>query len=111
MKALIEKIRRARERDVEAGGHKFTVRRPTDEEAILMRGAPPLDFVKRFVVGWELTEMDILPGGGSAQKVPFDRELWAEWVADQPDLWEPLGIAALEMYNEHAKAREDDEKN
>ena len=83
--SLLDKIRKAREIEAEAAGRKFTIRRPTDEEAasISANGDGLLSVVKRFVIGWELSELDLIPGGGP-EKVPFDSALFAEWVADQP---------------------------
>lgn len=109
-KVLLEKLQRAREFGVSAGGHNFTVRRPTDADALDMQGRAAIEFVKRFVVGWDLTELDVIPGGGP-EKVPFDAELWAAWVEDQVELWEPLAMAILDAYRTHVSAREDDAKN
>ena len=110
--SLIEKIRKAREIGVEAGGHKFTIRRPTDEEALRLsrEGDDMLAVVKRFVIGWDLMELDLIPGG-SGVAVQFDAELFAEWVADQPSVWEPLGQAVLEAYKAHTDKRTDAVKN
>jgi hypothetical protein len=109
-KLLIEKLLRARESDVEAGGHHFTIRRPTDADALGMQGKGPIDFVTRFVVGWDLVELDVIPGGG-AEKVPFDADLWAAWIVDHPELWEALGVAIVDAYRNHATSREVAEKN
>jgi len=109
-KALIEKLLRARESGVDAGGHRFTIRRPTDADALGMQGKGPLDFVTKFVIGWDLVELDILPGGGP-EKVAFDSELWAAWIVDHPELWEPLGYAIVDAYRLHAEARGEAEKN
>ena len=110
--SLIDKIRKARETIVEADGRKFTIRRPTDEEAasISANGDGLLSIVKRFTIGWELVELDIIPGGGP-EKVPFDSMLFAEWVADRPELWTPLGTAILDAYKAHADKRDASVKN
>lgn len=108
--SLIDKIRKSRETQVEAAGRKFTIRRPTDEEALAFGKSGLLEIVKKFVIGWELNEIDIIPGG-DASAVPFDAELFAEWVADQPEVWEPLGTAILEAYKAHADKREASIKN
>lgn len=110
MHALIDKLRRARERRVEVGGHSYTVRRPTDAEALRLGGSNYLDLVTRFTVGWDLREMDLVPGGGDTP-VDWDADLWAEWVADQPDLWPPLAQAILEAYQDHERARAAAAKN
>lgn len=109
--SLVEKIRRAREQVVEVGGHRFTVRRPTDLEMIEARGEFRPRWGLQFVVDWQdVTEADIIPGG-SPVAVPFDVALCAEWLADRPDLMTPLVEAALRAYTAHADALEAARKN
>lgn len=108
--SLLDKIRKAREVGVEAGGRKFTIRRPTDEEAMAFGKSNLLEIVKKFVIGWELKELDLIPGGDGAA-VKFDPELFAEWVADQPEVWEPLGTAILNAYKAHTDKRDASVKN
>jgi hypothetical protein len=109
---LAERIRKAREQGVEIGGHQFMVRRPTDEEAaaISAHGDGLLVVVKRFTIGWNLNEIDIVPGGNPLP-APFDPETFGEWVADRPDVWEPLGAAIVNAYKAHAERREAAIKN
>jgi hypothetical protein len=108
--ALIAKLRKAREFSITAGGHQFTARRPTDAEAIDLREVTPLEIVRRFVVGWDLKELDVIPGGGP-EATPFDAALWAEWIADQPQLWTDLAIPILDAFKRHVDQREVAEKN
>lgn len=110
--SLIDKIRKAREVGVEAGGHKFTIRRPTDEEALTFSSdkVTLLTVVKGFTIGWDVSELDLVPGGTS-EKVPFDSALFAEWVADQPSVWEPLGEAVINAYKVHTDKRDAALKN
>lgn len=108
--SLIDKIRKAREVEIEAGGHRFTVRRPTDEEAFSFSQYNLIEVVKKHVIGWDLKEIDIIPGGDGAP-VTFDREVFCEWVSDNPDVWEPLGTAILEAYKAHAEKRNNTVKN
>jgi hypothetical protein len=107
---LVEKIRQARERIVEAGGWKFTIRRPRDDEAIDMQGAAPLVWVQKFVVGWDVPEHEVMPGGGG-DVAKFDAESWLEWVGDRPELWLDIGLGIMNAYADHVKAREEREKN
>jgi hypothetical protein len=109
-KHLIEKLRKAREFVIEANGHKFTARRPTDCDAIELKGIAPVEFVRRFVIGWDFVELDVIPGGGP-DSVVFDSDLWAEWVADHPELWEPLAIPIMDAYRRHTEQREASAKN
>lgn len=110
--SLIAQIRKARLRQVTAGGLEFTVRRPTDLEVAKMRGeaVSPFDIVLRYVVGWSLKESDLVPEAADAQ-VPFDAELFAEWVVDQPALWEPLASAVMDAYAKHRETMEASAKN
>lgn len=109
---LIDKIRKARETGVEANGRQFVIRRPTDEEALRI-GRDDMDMievVKRFTIGWDLSEIDLIPGG-SPEKLPFDSLLFGEWVSDNPAVWEPLAKAIMDSYKTHADKRETAVKN
>jgi hypothetical protein len=110
--SLVDKIRKAREVGIEVNGMQFTIRRPTDEEALRISRADSslLDVVKQFTIGWQLTELDVIPGGTGA-KIAFDAELFCEWVADQPLVWEPIGKAIMTAYEAHAKKRDETVKN
>ena len=57
--SLIDKIRKAREREVGLGAHTFTVRRPTDIEAMQLRGASGIADLARPDYG---DAVEILPG-------------------------------------------------
>jgi hypothetical protein len=109
-RALIEKLRRGREFQLPINGHTYTLRRPTDAEIAAMPDTASLEFVRRFVVGWDLRELDIIPGGGP-EPAEFDAELWREWVGDQRELWEPIASALLNAITDHAKSRKESEKN
>ena len=102
-KALIEKIRKAREQNVTAGGHTFTVRRPTDGELAYLPDNQTYTLLCRFVVGWDFHELDIIPGGGP-EPVPFDAAVWAEWIGDRSDLWLELGAPLLTSYKAHEES-------
>ena len=109
---LIDKIRKSRQRIVEIGALKFTVRRPTDMEISDMQRSKvqQSEILRRYVVGWAgITELDIIPGG-TGVAVDFDTDLFMEWVADRPKLWAPLTEAITSLYVEHAKLLEDAEK-
>jgi len=110
MSALADKIRRARETQVEAGGYVFTIRRPTDAEAMSLGKASVMDLVTRFVVGWNLKEIDLIPGG-SPVDAPFDGDAFGEWVADQPETLSVLAAAIVDAYKAHSAKRSEAEKN
>jgi len=106
--ALIDKVRKARETQVEAGGFGFTVRRPTDMEIVDIRGESLKqgDILQRYVLGWSgVTELDIIPGGDGVA-VAFETALFMEWIADRPDLWAPLTNAILALYGQHQQRLE-----
>lgn len=106
--SLVEKMRKAREQVIELEGHRFTIRRPTDAEVAC--GPGPMDLVYQYVVGWDLKEIDLFPGG-SPVEAAFDAEVWREWVADQPTLWAPIFEAVQKAYSDHAAKLEDTAKN
>lgn len=99
---------KARERSVEACGHVFIVRRPKAAEMVL--GMTKLELVRRFVVGWDLKNIDLVPGG-TPDPEPFDAALWADYLEDNDSLWPPLTEAILGLWNEHLAAKEAAEKN
>lgn len=103
---LIERIRRAREIKVPAGGFNFTVRRPTDLEMLDFNSGGKVkqgDILERFVTDWDLKEVDIVPGG-TGISVPFDSALFMEWVSDHPDTWSPITEAVMEGYKRHRES-------
>ncbi len=111
MNALTEKLRAARLSKLDLDGQAYTLRRPTDAEATALSGTSALDLVGRFVVGWDHTELSLGIPGGTGAAVPFDAELWREWIADKPELWPPLTAAIVSAYVAHAAKREDAAKN
>jgi len=59
------------------------------------------DLLEKFVTGWAgIKELDIIPGGDGAE-VPFSTALFMEWVADQPEVWDPLASAIISSYEAH----------
>lgn len=110
MASDLEKRQRARETVVEAGGKQYTVRRPTAMQRIHLAGASPVDLVRECVVGWNLQRIDLYPGG-DPQPAAFDVDLWADWLADSPEIWEPLSRAIVDMVGAHEQRLEDAAKN
>jgi hypothetical protein len=112
MSSLIERIRAARQTRVTVEGKTFIVRRPTDWEFAEMRKREVLqmDILERFVEGWEgVTELDLVPGG-DASPVEFDKDLFAEWVADQDQYWTPITDAVVNEFIAHRKRLGETEK-
>ncbi|MGL5934256.1 MAG: hypothetical protein ACRCZI_01385 [Cetobacterium sp.] len=114
MASLKEKIQAKRRSNVEAGGWVFAIRRPTDAEMAKLYNAPQeadrYDLACQFTVGWNLKENDIDPGG-AADVLPFVPADFAEWLADEPDIYKALGKAIEQAYFGYAKAREEAKKN
>lgn len=113
--SLIERIREARKTRVAVGDFTFTVMRPTDMDVVGLRGSDGGIsngvLLERFVIGWEgVRECDVVPGG-SPTPASFSRELFVEWVADRPGLWEPLVRAITEGYLAHQAELEAAAKN
>ena len=111
-KDLIERIRRARLSTRTVGGRIYTIRRPTDLEIVELNGKMDQRLLlTRFVVDWGvMPEMELVPGGGP-DPVPFSPDLWAEWIADHPELWDALTGEVLDSYKAHKAALEDAAKN
>lgn len=111
--SLVEKIRKAREKTVEVGGFRFTVRRPTDLEMMGLSErlrARDMGALLGYVVGWEgVKALDIIPGG-EPHPLAFDAEVCAEWLADRPDLLDAVAQTVLETYQAHVEALADAKK-
>ena len=110
MDATLVKRQSARERRVELGGHVYTVRRPTALQRIEAGRGSGLDLMRACVVGWDLTLLDLMPGGDPTP-APFTAALWSDWLDDTPEIWEPLSLAIMEMIDAHDTALETAAKN
>ena len=112
-KALIERLRRARQTTITTGGRTFTIRRPTDLEMAELGGRiAQRQLLTRFVTDWgAMSEIDLgIPGGGP-DPVPFDAELWEEWIADHTEYWPDISKAVVEGYRSHRASLEEAAKN
>ncbi len=111
-KSLLDRVRLSRQSTVKVGAWEFTTTRPTDMDMLEISGKiTQASLLQRFVVGWaNVSEADIYPGG-TGQPAEFSTELFAEWVADKPDLWNPLTDAIIGSYRAHKDEVEDSAKN
>lgn len=114
--ALIEKMRRAREVEAEALGHRFTLRVPNQgemEDVVEGCSGKRLTFRRLLiaaVVGWDLKEIDLIPGGNPVA-VDFKRELFQEWLNDHDEAVAPLFTVLSEALEARRAAKESDAKN
>lgn len=107
---LDSRLTKARESICKVGERlQFTVRRPTQLEHTERRhrfGGDDMlvafDTIKNCVVGWNLLESDIEHGGAS-DAVPFDPNLYRQWVADRTDIWLPIWEHVLEKLDEYQR--------
>lgn len=109
-KSLIEKIRRSRESGVEVEGRVFKFTRPTAADAPAMSDMNNVQIAQRFVTGWDLTELELIPGGGP-EPVPFDSALFAVWIEDRPEYWAGLARAIIDAFVAHRNQQKESEKN
>ena len=110
MADLLTQRRAARETRIDVDGHTWTLRRPTAYERIGLSGLTPLEILCRFVTGWTLTGIDLVPGGDPSP-IPFDADLASDYLADTPSLWEPLTQALGDAIKAHDDALEAAAKN
>lgn len=106
-RTLVARIK-SREKQVEVNGHVFTIRRPKPAE--MLSDMSRMDLVRRFVVGWDLRNIDLVPGG-LPEPEPFDPALFADYVDDDISLWQPLSEAILAEWRLHQESREAAAKN
>lgn len=101
MSALSEKIRKAREVEVEAAGFSFIVRRPTDLEIIELNKSSMGRAILPFVIGWNgVSELDIL-GTGTPHPMEFDAVACREWLEDRIDILSAVVEAVFKAYEDH----------
>lgn len=113
MNALLEKIRKARETQVEVEGVKYTILRPTDLDVLDMQYSgtrEAVEGISKFVIGWDLKEIDIIPGGRNVP-IDYDRDLFNEYIADKPGSWSGLIEAVRNTYKTYTEGREVRAKN
>ena len=111
MAGIAERLRKAREIKVEAGGFTFLARRPTDLEMMDMRGTVQGVALLRFLIGWEgVKESDVI-GHGDPHPLDYAPDVAVEWLSDRPDLFGALAGGIFDAYAAHSKALEDAGKN
>jgi len=113
---LIARMRRAREIVIDAAGHQFTARLLNAGEmadlgeSLAGKALTQRRVVEAAIVGWNLVELDLVPGGGP-EPVDFHPVLFREWLAENMDATTEL-FAAISAEWEARRARvEAAEKN
>jgi hypothetical protein len=106
----LEKRLRAREQQVPADGHQYTLRRPTAAQIARLSDATRLEMLRECVVGWDLKQIDLFPGGDPVP-AEFSARLWSDWLDDTPAIWEPLIAALLDQIRAHNTRVEEAAKN
>ena len=109
MKKLdLGRYQKSRESQIPAGRFNLVVRRPTQLEVVRLMadgGNLSIETASRHIVGWDVRESDLLPGG-DPEPVEFDSDLFAAWIADQPDLWGPVVKGVVDSVRAHEEASE-----
>lgn len=108
---LLKRRIAARQRIKEAGGHRFTLRRPTEFEMVKFSGMTRLEYLCACIDDCDLTEADVVDGGSSELAVPFDRALLFDWMQEHPELWIPLADELAAMVSAHRASLEEAAKN
>ncbi|MGL6245647.1 hypothetical protein [Pseudomonas sp.] len=103
MSALAEKIRKAREIKVKAGGVTFICRRPSDLEMIELRGRPTGRGILPFIIGWEGVTEQTITGTGAPHPLDFDAAACAEWLQDRLDLLGAVMQDIVDAYQAHTE--------
>lgn len=111
MSDLLKRRIAARQRIKEAGGHTFTLRRPTEFEKVKFASLTMLEYLSQCIDDCDLTEADLFDGGNSEAKVPFERGLLFDWLQENPELWTPLMDELRSMVDSHAATLEEAAKN
>jgi hypothetical protein len=118
---IIEKIRKSRQSVVEVDGHKYTIQRPTELEASVwlteVKGETKTQrgfrltthSVKNFVCDWDLTELDLYPGGAPI-KAEFSPDILFEYLSDHADTMTELNTKIYESWVNYITAQGESEK-
>ena len=103
--SLLEKLKKSRQSNVEANGYTFTIRRLNDFDIgeIVQGGGVlnPKALCKRCVVDWPgMTELKLGIPSGTNEAVPFDADLFIEWLSEQREVWETLRDQIWQAYTQ-----------
>lgn len=116
---LRAKDRAARTHTVEIDGHKFSILRPTELEAIRITtqvaesedktGVDMIRFALPYVIGWDLTEADIVEGGDDTP-VEFSADALDLYAADHASAADRLSSEIYQLIADRRKKVRVDKK-
>lgn len=100
---------------VELPEHGFSVqmRRPLFAEIAELSaagggGSITIDHAVRFAIGWrDATPAHFIGPAGGNEPMPFEADLWAEWVRDEPDALTRVVQAIAEAVSAAQRAKAD----
>ena len=100
-------MKKARESNVIINDVTFTIRRPTDFEAITqLDNQSSRDILSLFVMDWKgVKELDLI-AGGSPEQVPFSTDVFLAWAEDNIEAWPLLVDAITEAYKAYKEKKE-----
>lgn len=114
VQALLARAARQREHWAELeDGKRVQFRRPVEVELPRLVGGVQIEHVIEYACGWEgFTEADLLgPAVGSADPLPFHRDLFAAIVRDNVAMVAPVAEAMAKAVTEYLQAKAATEKN
>lgn len=107
MNRFLSQLLASRERWIDAAGYRLKLRRPAEASLAAQAGKTERELMDwctgHAVVDWELREEDVLPGVGGDARVPFDQDLYREWVADHMEVASAVAMATLALVKEHSE--------
>lgn len=112
-KTLLEQLNKSREVRVPSGDVTFIILRPTDMDvAMNVRiDIHERDIFRKYVIGWDgITERHIVASGEN-MPAQFSAELFAAWIEDHPEHWNPIINGISEAYLAHKQRVGDAIKN
>lgn len=99
----LAKFQAARRSELRVGTHSVTLQRPTPWDVTSAQSEGQrldIEWAAQFVVGWDFTEADLLPGG-DPEPVAFSAEVFVTWIKDHPDTWQQLIQGVIAAYKSH----------
>jgi len=111
--SIVEKLRQARNIEIEIDGVVFLAKRPTDLQAARWHSEKYnfCDMAADSVYGWRGFTGDMISSDLPKAEIPFDKELWSEWIVDNQEYWTPIAEKVLTAYSDFRKTKGEAAKN